>query len=57
MPGKKGTSNVKIHKFTLILQKRQAKERRTQQAYLESELKKLENNLGSSDNLRNYESL
>ena len=37
--------------------KRKAKERRKQQAYLGSELKKLENNLESSENLRKYESL
>ena len=37
--------------------KRKAKERRKQQAYLESELKKLENNLESSENLKKYESL
>ena len=37
--------------------KRKAKERRKQQAYLESELKKLENNLESSENLRKYGSI
>ena len=46
-----------IRKFTIDYTKRKAKERRKQQAYLESELKKLENNLESSENLRKYESL
>ena len=46
-----------IRKFTIDYTKRQAKERRKQQAYLESELKKLENDLESSYNLRKYESL
>ena len=46
-----------ILKFTIHYTKHQAKERRKQQAYLESELKKFENNLESSDNLRKYESL
>ena len=34
-----------IRKFTIDYTKRKAKERRKQQAYLESEIKKLENNL------------
>ena len=46
-----------IRKFTINNTKRQAKERRKQQGYLESELKKLENHLKSSYNLRKYESL
>ena len=46
-----------IRKFTIDYTKRKAKKRRKQQAYLEPELKKLENNLESSDNLRKYESL
>ena len=46
-----------IRKFTIDYTKRQAKERRKRQAYLKSELKKLENNLENSDNLRKYESL
>ena len=46
-----------IRKLTIDYTKRKAKERRKQQAYLESELKKLENNLESSENLRKYESL
>ena len=46
-----------IRKFIIDFTKRKAKERRKQQAYLESELKKLENNLESSENLRKYESL
>ena len=46
-----------ICKFTIDYSKREAKQRGKQQAYLESELKKLENNLESSDNLRKYESL
>ena len=46
-----------IRKFAIDYTKRKAKERRKQQAYLESELKKLENNLESSENLRKYESL
>ena len=46
-----------IRKFTIDFTKRKAKERRKQQAYLESELKKLENNLESSENLKKYESL
>ena len=45
-----------IGKFTIDYTKREAKKRRKRQAYLESELKKLENNLESSDNLRKYES-
>ena len=45
-----------IFKFTIDYTIRKAKERRKQQAYLESELKKLENNLESSENLRKYES-
>ena len=44
-----------IRKFTFDYTKRQVKERRKQQAYLESELKKLENSLESSDNLRKYQ--
>ena len=46
-----------IHKFTMDYTKRQAKERRKQQTYLESELENLENNLESSNNLRKNESL
>ena len=46
-----------IGKFTIDYTKRKAKERRKQQALLESELEKLENNLESSENLRKYESL
>ena len=46
-----------IRKFIIDFTKRKAKERRKQQAYLESELKKLENNLESSENLSKYESL
>ena len=46
-----------IHKFTMDYIKRQAKERRKQQTYLESELENLENNLESSNNLRKNESL
>ena len=46
-----------IPKFTIDYTKCQTKERKNQQAYWESELKKLENNLESSDNLRKYESL
>ena len=46
-----------IRKFTIDYTKRKAKEKRKQQAYLESELKKLENNLENSDNLRKYERL
>ena len=42
--------------MTIQNAKRKAKERRKQQAYLEPELKKLENNLESSENLRKYES-
>ena len=46
-----------IRKFTIDYTKRKAKEKRKQQAYLESELKKVENNLENSDNLRKYERL
>ena len=46
-----------IRKFAIDYTKRKARERRKQQAYLESELKKRENNLESSENLRKYESL
>ena len=46
-----------IRKFTIDYTKHEAKEKRKQQVYLESELKKLENNLENSDNLRKYESL
>ena len=46
-----------ICKFIIDYTKRKAKNRRKQQAYLGSELKKLENNLESSENLRKYESL
>ena len=42
-----------IHKFTIDYTKRKAKERRKQQAYLESEFKKLDDNLESSENLKN----
>ena len=45
-------------RFTIDYTKRQAKETRKQQAYLlDTELKQLENNLESSDNLRKHESL
>ena len=46
-----------IRKFTINYTKHKAKEIRKQQTYLESEHKKLENNLESSENLRKYESL
>ena len=46
-----------IRKFTIDYTKRKAKEKRKQQVYLESELKKLEKNLENSDNLRKYERL
>ena len=46
-----------IRKFTIDYAKLKAKERRKQQALLESELEKLENNLESTENLRKYESL
>ena len=46
-----------IRKFTINYTKQKAKEIRKQQAYLESEHKKLENNFESSENLRKYESL
>ena len=46
-----------IRKFAIDYTNRKARERRKQQAYLESELKKRENNLESSENLRKYESL
>ena len=46
-----------VCKFTIDYTKRKWKERRKQQAYLESELKKLDNNLENSENLRKYESL
>ena len=46
-----------IRKFTINYTKRQAKEKRKQQAHLEPELKKPENNLERRDNLRKYESL
>ena len=46
-----------IRKLTIEYTKRKAKERRKQQVYLESELKKLENNLKSCENLRKYKSL
>ena len=46
-----------ICKFTIDYTKRQGKERRKQQVYLESELKKLESNLESTNNLRKYEYL
>ena len=46
-----------ICKFTIYNTKCQAKERRKQQAYFKSELKKLENNSESRNNLRKYESL
>ena len=42
-----------IRKFTVDYTKRIARQRRIQQAYLESELKKLENNFESGENLRN----
>ena len=44
-----------IRKFTVDYTKRKAKEKRKQQVYLESELKKLENNLENNDYLRKYE--
>ena len=46
-----------IRKLTIEYTKRKAKERRKQQVYLESELKKLENNLKNCENLRKYKSL
>ena len=46
-----------IHKFTIDYTIHQAKEKRKEQAYLESKLKKRENKFGSSNNLRKYESL
>ena len=46
-----------IRKFTIDYTKRKAKEKRKQQVCLDSELKKLENNLENSDNLRKYGSL
>ena len=46
-----------IHRFIIDYKKRKAKQKREQQAYLESELKTLENNLESSENLIKYESL
>ena len=46
-----------IVKFTIDYTIREAKKRRKQQAYLESELKKLEDNLERSKILRTYESL
>ena len=52
-----GLLKYEIRKFTIDYTKRKAKERKKQQALLESELEKLENNLESSENLRKYESL
>ena len=52
-----GLLKYDICKFTIDYTKHKAKERRKKQAYLESELKKLENNLESSENLRKYESI
>ena len=46
-----------IREFTTGYTKRQAKERRKRQIYLESELKNFEDNLESYNNLRKYESL
>ena len=46
-----------IRKFTIDYTKRKAKEKRKQQVYLESDFKKLGNNLENSDNLRKYKSL
>ena len=46
-----------IRKFTVDYTKRKATESRKKQVYLESELKKLENNLESSENLTKYESI
>ena len=46
-----------IRKFTIDYTKRKAKEKRKHQVYLEPELKKLENNLEHSNNLRKYERL
>ena len=46
-----------IHKFTIDYTNRETKQWRKQEVHLESQLKKLENNLESSDNLRKYESL
>ena len=46
-----------IRKFTIDYTKCKVKERREQQAYLDFELKKLENNLEISENVRKYESL
>ena len=49
--------NCEILKFTIDYTIWQAKETRKQQAHLESELKKFENNLENSDQLRKRESL
>ena len=46
-----------IRKLSIDYTNRKAKEKRKQQVYLESELKKLENNLENSNNLRKYERL
>ena len=46
-----------IQKFTIDYTKRKAKDRRKQLKYLESELKKLKDNLKRSENLRKYEIL
>ena len=46
-----------IRKFTIDYTKRKAKDTRKQREYLESALKKLEDNLESSENLRKYEIL
>ena len=52
-----GLLKYEIRRFIIDYTKRKAKQKREQQAYLESELKKLENNLESSENLIKYESL
>ena len=52
-----GTSKVWESQFPIGYTKIKAKERKKQQEYLESESKKLGNNLERSENLRKYESL
>ena len=47
---------MRFAKLPFIIQNAKQKKEKKQQAYLESELKKLENNLESSNNLRKYES-
>ena len=52
-----GTSKVWYSQIYHRLHKSRTKQWRKQEVHLESQLKKLENNLESSDNLRKYESL